>query len=127
MKYFIGTDEDGRILVSTDVEEYADENMYEFELPDDFDFATQDEYRIVDGELVHDPRPVPADQQIAELKSKLAETDYVAIKVYEAMVSEEAIPDEDATRYAEIITQRKEWRQQINQLESEVNQNGEHA
>lgn len=127
MKYFIGTDEDGRILVSTDVEEYADENMYEFELPDDFDFATQDEYRIVDGELVHDPRPVPADQQINELKSKLAQTDYVAIKVYEAMVSEEAIPDEDATRYAEIIAQRKEWRQQINQLEREVNQNGEHA
>lgn len=127
MKHFIGTDEDGRILVSTDVEEYADENMCEFDLPDDFDFATQDEYRIVDGELVHDPLPTPPDQQIAELKSKLAETDYVAIKVYEAMVSEEAIPDEDATRYAEIITQRKEWRQQINQLESEVNQNGEHA
>lgn len=65
--------------------------------------------------------------EIARLKRKLSDTDYVAIKVYEAMVSEKAIPDEDATRYAEIIAQREEWRQQINQLESEVNQNGEHA
>ena len=122
MKHFIGTDETGRILVSTDDEQYADENMFEFDLPDDFDFGKQDDYRVVDGELVHDPRPTPADVQVAELKQKLASTDYVAIKVYETMVTGESLPEEDATRYADIISQRQQWRQQINELEE--NQNG---
>lgn len=121
MKYFIGTDETGRILVSTDDEQYADENMFEFDLPDDFDFAKQDDYRVVDGELVHDPRPIPTDQQVADLKQKLASTDYVAIKVYETMVTGENLPEEDATRYADIISQRQQWRQQINELEETQN------
>ena len=121
MRYFIGTDETGRILSSTDVEEYAD-GMSEFDLPDDFDFSKQDDYRVVDGELVHDPRPIPTDQKIADLKQKLASTDYVAIKVYETMVTGESLPEEDVTRYADIISQRQQWRQQINELEE--NQNG---
>lgn len=119
MTYFVSTDETGRIGATTQFEEYA-EGMSEFEFPEDFDFGIQHEYRIVDGELVHDPLPEPVDQQITELKSKLAETDYVVIKVYEAMVAESEIPDEDASRYAEIITQRQQWRQQINDLEASV-------
>lgn len=65
------------------------------------------------------------DNQIAELKGNLASTDYTVIKVYEAMVTGDALPDDEAERYAEIITQRREWRSQINQLEAEAeNQNG---
>ena len=34
------------------------------------------------------------------------------------MVTGEALPDEDAERYAEVIEQRKAWRIQINELEA---------
>lgn len=117
---YVSTGNDGRIFVTTDNEAYTDETYFEFEFPEDFDYSLQNEYRIVDGELVHDPiEPSPSVQtQIAELKQKLQETDYTVIKVYESMVTGEALPDEDAERYAEVIEQRKAWRVQINELEA---------
>lgn len=122
---YVSLTEDGRIGATTEYEEYASEDMFEFDFPEDFDFAKQDEYKVVEGELVHDPRPIPIDQQIQTLKSQLAQSDYAVIKVYEAMVTGDALPDDEAERYAEIITQRREWRSQINQLEAEAeNQNG---
>ena len=60
---YVSLDEDGRIYATTEFEEYA-EGMEEFTFPDDFDFNNQNEYRIVDGELVHDPLP-PSDEEIA--------------------------------------------------------------
>lgn len=120
---YVSVDETGRILATTEFEEYA-EGMSEFIFPDDFDFGTQNEYRIVDGELVHDPLPESPETQIADLKAKLAETDYVVIKVYEAMVTESELPDDDVQRYSSIIQQRGLWREQINQLESEVSNIG---
>lgn len=118
MTHFVHTDETGRINATTPYIEYAGDDMFAFTFPDDFDFSTQNEYRIVEGELVHDPLPEPADLQISELKQKLYDTDYAVIKVYESMVTGEALPDEDAERYAEIIEQRKAWRVQINELEA---------
>lgn len=64
------------------------------------------------------------DNQISILKASLSATDYAVIKVYEAMVTGDALPDDEAERYAEVITQRRQWRSQINELEQEVNQNG---
>lgn len=118
MTQFVHTDENGRINATTPYIEYAGSDMFAFTFPDDFDFSTQNEYRIVEGELVHDPLPEPVDLQISELKQKLYDTDYAVIKVYESMVTGEALPDEDAERYAEIIEQRKAWRVQINELEA---------
>lgn len=120
MKAFVTTDGDGRITCTTYKEQYRQPEDIEFEFPDDFDFNTQYEYRIVDGELIHDPLPDPPEMQIARLKNKLAETDYAVIKVYEAMVIGEALPDEDAARYSEMISQRQEWRSQINELEASL-------
>lgn len=121
---YVSTDETGRIGATTDVEEFAI-GMDEFDFPEDFDFSVQNEYRIVDGELVHDPLPDPPEQIISQLKSQLSQTDYAVIKVYEAMVTGEPLPDEENERYAELITQRRQWRAQINQLEAEVtSQNG---
>lgn len=54
---YVSVDENGRICASTSKEEYA-EGMTEFEFPDDFDYENQSDYRIVDGELVHDPLPM---------------------------------------------------------------------
>lgn len=53
-------------------------------------------------------------QRIAELKSKLAETDYRAIKYAEGALTE--------AEYAETKAQRTAWRDEINQLESELEQ-----
>lgn len=116
---YVSTDETGRIGATTEYEQFAI-GMDEFEFPEDFDFSLQNEYRIVDGELVHDPLPEPPELQIANLKSQLAETDYAVIKVYESMVTGDALPEEDASRYAEIISQRQQWRAQINELESSL-------
>lgn len=64
---YVSVDENGRIGATTDVAEYA-EGMEEFDFPEDFDFSTQSEYRIVDGELVHDPIP-PSEEELAAEKS----------------------------------------------------------
>lgn len=54
-----------------------------------------------------------AQNKIAELKSKLAKTDYQAIKFAEGELS--------AEEYAEMKEQRKQWRIQINELETQIN------
>lgn len=61
---FVSTDEEGRINATTDNIEYAGEDMSPFTFPDDFDFSKQNEYRIVDGELIHDPLP-PTEEELA--------------------------------------------------------------
>ena len=119
MKAYIGMDDTGRITASTTHEEFAI-GMTEFTFPDDFDFSLQNEYRVVSGELVHDPLPESPDQQIAELKQKLAETDYMVIKVYEAMITGEELPEDDTNRYSDAIIQRQQWRSQINELENSM-------
>ena len=59
-------------------------------------------------------------EQIAQLKRELAVTDYVVIKIAEAETAEEqaALREE----YAEVITARKSYRVQINQLEEEISE-----
>lgn len=118
MLAYVSVSDDGRINCTTRSEEYRDPGDFEFTFPDDFNFLKQYEYRIVNGELIHDPPPEPIDIQIDRLKSSLAQTDYAVIKVYEAMVTGDELPEEDAQRYAEIIAQRKEWRSKINELEA---------
>ena len=55
---------------------------------------------------------VSVETQINELKGKLRETDYQAIKYAEGLMS-----DED---YAVIKAERQGWRDEINKLEGEV-------
>lgn len=52
-----------------------------------------------------------ANREIANLKSKLSETDYQAIKYAEGFISDE--------EYAEKKAQRQAWRDRINELEAE--------
>jgi hypothetical protein len=49
---------------------------------------------------------------VAELKKKLADTDYIACKIAEGSATK--------TDYADIINQRKAWREQIETLEAEA-------
>lgn len=62
MQAWIQTNEDGYIVASTTHEEFS-EGMTETELPDDFDFDAQNEYRFADGELAHDP-PEPSEEEL---------------------------------------------------------------
>ena len=47
--------------------------------------------------------------EVAELKEKLADTDYVVIKIAEGAAT--------ADEYAGVIAQRQQWRARINELE----------
>lgn len=115
---FVTTDETGRICCTGDVGS-VEHGDVEFDFPDDFDFAAQGEYRIVDGELVHDPLGPSSGERIEELKTRLAETDYVVIKIAEAQASGVSLQSDDAERYEDIIEQRRAWRAEINSLEGE--------
>ena len=57
-------------------------------------------------------------RQIAELKKKLADTDYIVLKIAEAQADgETAMVEELKTIYATELANRKAWREQINKLE----------
>lgn len=54
MLYNVQTDENDRILVSS--ENYpCSENDLQIDLPDTFDFLHQADYRIIDGTLLYEP------------------------------------------------------------------------
>lgn len=63
MQAWIQTNEDSYIVASTTYQEFSG-GMTEFTFPDDFDFSVQHEYRIQNGELVHDPLP-PTEEELA--------------------------------------------------------------
>lgn len=63
---YVSFTEDGRIGATTPYKEYASEDMIEFDFPDDFDFTTQNQYRIQDGELIFDPPPMSEEEKAYE-------------------------------------------------------------
>lgn len=75
-------------------------------------------YKLVDGAAVERTDEDKASEltvienasRIAELKHKLAKTDYAVIKIAEGVAT--------AEEYADVIAQRQAWREEINQLES---------
>lgn len=71
-------------------------------------------YRNADtGALIDDePSPTISEQRVVELKDKLRETDYQAIKYAEGWIT--------AEDYEPIKTQRQAWRDEINTLEMEA-------
>lgn len=87
-------------------------------LPDRYSY-----YAVVDGkftikrrtptvEEVKADEAIEINRQIRELKQKLSDTDYKAIKYSEGWLTDE--------EYAEVKAQREEWRSAINQLEERL-------
>lgn len=111
---YVKTDDTGRITATTQFEEYS-EGMSEFDFPEDFDFDSQSEWRIVNGELLHDPLPQSDESRIAELRANLASTDYVPIKAMDAALLRGSFEISDDVR--EKLEQRKAWREEINAIE----------
>lgn len=69
--------------------------------------------QVVDIEIEETSFEVPVEDRIAELKQKLYETDYMAIKYAEGELT--------AKEYAETKAQRRAWRAEINALEAQLN------
>ena len=71
------------------------------------------ELKVVDGKVIAVERMVTEQEKaqirIAELKAKLQETDYQAIKHFEGYLTD--------YEYEPIKTQRQSWRDEINELE----------
>lgn len=123
------TDESGRLQSVTIYP--LDTTKPILELPDDFDLRRVRDYILNGGMLKHDPFiAVPsAAEQIAALKQKLVETDYVAAKAVDAMAAADSLTSLLAalksirTEYATVFAQRAAWRKEINELE----ENGDDA
>ena len=104
------------------------------ELSEDFDLKNIRDYVLQGGALIRDPYvPVPsAAEQIAALKQKLAETDYIAAKTVDLLIGAESLSAlltvlaETRSEYREILDLRGVWRQKIRELEAaESKQNKE--
>ena len=63
---YVSCTEEGRIGATTPHEEYASEDMIEFDFPEDFDFSKQNQYRIEDDELIFDPPPMSEEEKAYE-------------------------------------------------------------
>ena len=95
------------------------------ELPEDFDLKNIRDYVLQGGTLIREPYvPAPsATEQIAALKQKLVETDYIAAKAVDAMTAADSLTALLAalksirTEYADVLAQRAAWRKEINDLE----------
>lgn len=129
MIYSALLNEEGRILCTTYQPVLRNEEFVDIDFPEDFNFNNPSDYVYKDGAVVYDGKMSQDDElleaeyqrakQIEELKQKLADTDYVVIEISEATVSGITLTDDDSERYADIIRQRIQWRQQINELESQ--------
>lgn len=65
--------------------------------------------RYFKGEEPTPPMDIQAQFQISKLKKQLQETDYVVIKIAEGEAT--------AEEYAEVLANRKLWREEINSLQ----------
>ena len=97
------------------------------EIPEDFDLKSVRDYVLNGDTLKHDPFiAIPsAAEQIAMLKQKLADTDYITAKAVDAMAAADSLTSllsalkSIRTEYATVFAQRAEWRAEINKLEEQ--------
>ena len=115
------TDADKRIIVWS--HEPLGDDAVEFTNCEELDAECKnglEDYVIEGGKAVY--RPTRA-KQIADLKSKLAETDYIASKAIESIIGSKDVLSLLSTlkrigeEYAETLKKREEWRGSINELE----------
>lgn len=79
-------------------------------MPNGYEEITEEEFIALS--TPQEETEIPVWKQIAELKHKLAITDYQAIKYAEGLLT--------AEEYAPIKAQRQEWRDKINELEEQL-------
>jgi len=67
------------------------------------------EFTFDDSKKAEQDQRIANEQELADLKKHLADTDYAVIKIAEGVATLED--------YAEVISQRQEWRARVNELE----------
>lgn len=98
------------------------------ELPEDFDLKNVRDYILNGDTLKLDPFIVipSIEEQIAVLKRKLDDTDYITSKALDAITLADSLTSLLAalksirTEYADLIKQRQSWREEINNLEKQM-------
>ena len=98
------------------------------ELPEDFDLKNVRDYILNDDTLKLDPFIVipSIEEQIEVLKRKLADTDYITSKALDAITLADNLTSLLAalksirTEYSDLIKQRQTWREEINNLEKQM-------
>lgn len=118
------TDDSGRLQSVTTYP--IDEAQPTLDIPDEFDLSSIRSYIVEGAQLVFSQLPAPqpsAQEQIAALKQKLVETDYITAKAVDAMAAADSLTALLAalksirTEYADVFAQRAAWRKRINDLE----------
>ena len=120
------TDENGRPQNITTYP--VDPSRPVLELPDDFDISAIRDYIVEGGKLVFSELPAPqpsVQQQIAQLKQNLSDTDYIAAKAIDALIESDGISGIVAAlfqireEYKETLAKRQSWRQALAALEAQ--------
>lgn len=77
-QYYVKLNEENRITMVTGIKQEA--NLFLFNFPDDFDVSNHNHYKIVDGELVHEPiEYTPIEPEPSETDQLRADVDYIAV------------------------------------------------
>lgn len=98
--------------VGTNTEFYESIGMAEMEVEQAWNGSW-----YVKGYAPEKPEAITNEERVAELKQKLADSDYAVIKIAEATGEEAEVLRE---KYAQVIADRKAWREEINQLENRI-------
>lgn len=114
----VATDADGRINYTS--EDYsAGESGFEFDFPENFDFGTQSDYRIVDGELIHDPKGPTVAQRAATLRASISNADTTITETYAGIMSG-SVTEEQAQACAQAMDNRAAWVAELSEIEEDT-------
>jgi cell division GTPase FtsZ len=100
--------QDGTIGLSTNSAKVAEQFGLKLTTDKEIVFGWNNK-RYIAGTEPEKPESIKAQERIEELKSKLASTDYVVIKIAEGAAT--------AEEYAKVIAERVAFRKEINDLE----------
>ena len=93
MRKYVSLDSEGRICMTVEREEWANEGSFIFEFPDSFDFAKQNEYLVIGDEIIHSPKPPTAEELEARDKAARMQQMDAAVTLF---VRTAALTDEQA-------------------------------
>jgi len=104
------------------VEVPFDDNLPTIEVTNEqFEQIKNGQLRYENGKLVDNTDKLNAYKRIAELKQKLADTDYVDNKLIETFITGNTEKLEELKQtYAQVLVDRQSWRAEINELEKQL-------
>lgn len=132
---YIQTNEEDRIVSVMEKSFIDDEGneveqdttgYFEFEFPEDFDLSKSYEYIVKDGKLIYSMSDESKMWKIAELQSNLLETDYISAKMNDSIMCCTTVDEilqvskEFNEKYGAILEERQAWRDEINELKSQI-------